>query len=117
MCESDDSALRLSPFQDRKIPGGPIFDLPRIRIVLVSQPQQHEMAAMTGWESGHLEIVTKQSGGDGNLIVLSFEILPLMVVTGPPIQDRSNAKSLPQNLAHHIFRTYAFGGTLVMRAT
>src|SRR5262252_8457758 len=45
--KSNHCALPFPPFQNGKIPGGPIFDLSRVGVILIAQTQEHQMAAMT----------------------------------------------------------------------
>ena len=116
MREADHGPLAFPPLQDGKIPGGPVLDPLRVRIVLILQPQQHEMAGMAGGKSRHLEVVVHQAVRSRQRIVLAGEELLLVVVAGTPGEDRTEVQRLALNLTDHVVRQNAFGRILIMRA-
>ena len=63
MCEADDGALRSRPAQNRQIPRGPVFEALRAGIILVLQPEQHEVTGMARRETRHLDVVVQQAIG------------------------------------------------------
>src|SRR2546427_11126488 len=116
MSEAGDGVLRFRPFQDRKIPRGPILDLSAVRIILIAQPQEDEVSAMARRESGDLEVVPQQRRRSRKLVLLALEELALMVIARPPVQDRCDTQTFAENMPHHVLRLHALRRTLVVAA-
>ena len=89
----------------------------RLRVVLILEPEQHEMAGVAGGESRHFEIVVHHAIRLGQRVVLAGEELLLIVVAGSPREDGADVERLAQDLTHHVFRQHAFGRVLVVRAS
>ena len=114
--EAYNCALRLAPAQNRQVPGGPVLDAFRAGIVLLGQPQQHQVAGVAGRESRNLEVVVHEFIALRERMVLAAEELLLVVVARTPGEHASHVEFLSQDLAHHVLGPDALGGVLVMRA-
>ena len=114
---ADDRALRLRPLQNRQIPRRPIFEHLRVGIILILQPQQHEMTRMARREAGHLDVVVHQVIAIRQLVIFSLEELLLIVVRRSPRQDGADVEAFAEDVADHVLREDAFGGRLVVQAS
>ena len=116
MREADDRALRPCPLQDRQVPGRPVFEPLRAGIVLVLEPEQHEMAGVARREAGHLQVVVHQARRRRQRMIDAAEELLLEVVRRSPGQHRREVERFAVDLRPHVFRPDALGRILVVRA-
>ena len=116
MREADTAPCDLRPPEDRKVPARPVLDALRAGIVLLLQPQQHEVAGVAGREAGDLDVVAHQVLGGGEAVVLALEELLLEIPARAPAQHAADVQVLAQDVPHHVLRLDALGGLLVVRA-
>src|SRR6185437_4649433 len=86
MGEADHAPLRLAPFQNWQVPGGPLVDTRRAGVIVLSQAEQTEMPGMRAGEARDFDVVPHQGIGRGELAHASFEVLLLVIPARPPGQ-------------------------------
>src|SRR6185437_7356367 len=94
----------------------PIADELGSGIVLLAQPQQADVAAVTRWETGHFHVIAEEVVRRGQGVDLALEVAFLVIPARTPAQAAADVEILAENVAHHVLRRDAFGRAFVMRA-
>src|SRR5436309_13652653 len=117
MREAYHGALAFPPLQDRKIPGRPVLDPLRIRIILFLQSQKNQVPRMARGEARDLQIVAHQIRGSGQRMIFPLKEPLLKVVARPPGKDAADIQVLAQDMTHHIFREDSLRRLLIVEAS
>src|SRR5436190_23193205 len=119
---ADNGSLRLGPSEDRQVPAWPFVESLCAGILLVLEPKENQMAAVTGGEAGDLDIVSKQLFSVVQVFVVWFgrrmmhvstEELLLIVVARRPSKNVADAERFALYLTEHHFGSHPFGRTLI----
>src|SRR5262245_22319842 len=116
MSKADNRSLRFRPLENGKIPSRPVLDHLRARILLVFEPHQYQVAAMTRGEARNLNVIAHQVIGGRKLVDFALEELLLIVIARSPRKHRSDIESFAQNMTHHILWEDSLSRTFIMRA-
>ena len=115
--EADDRALRLRPLQIGRSQVGQSSIRFVPGIVLLLQPEQHEVAGVARRETRRPPRRSASALiGRRERMVLRREELLLVVLARPPGQHAADVELLAQDLRHHVLGQHAFGRVLVVRA-
>src|SRR5207248_10297349 len=99
MRKSRQCALRFGPAQDGQIPRGPLFDARTVRIILVGQADQNEIAGVAGGKAGNFQVVLHQTVWFRERMILAAEKLFLIVVASVPSKQGTDVYFLAADLA------------------